>query len=132
MKKPSTQHDIDLIIGKLLRWGVMISCTITIFGGVVYLFQHQGPVLGYKAVEKTEDFAGAPQYLRGIRTIVSQVFQLDGAAIAQLGVIVLISTPILRVIFSLVSFAIEKDKLYVAITLIVLAIIFANMIFGLH
>ena len=132
MKKPETQHDIDLIIGKLLRVGVVVSCAITIFGGIVYLFQHQGPVTGYRAVEKAGDFHGAAPYLREINTIIPRVFEFDGAAIAQLGIIILIFTPIFRVVFSLISFIMEKDRLYVVITLIVLAIIFINMIFGLH
>ncbi|MDR1743387.1 MAG: DUF1634 domain-containing protein [Dysgonamonadaceae bacterium] len=132
MKKLITQHDIDLVIGKLLRVGVIVSCSITLFGGIVYLFQHQGPVTGYGAVEKAGDFRGAPEYLRGIGSILSRIAQFDGAAIAQFGIIILIFTPVLRVVFSLFSFVLEKDRLYTAITLIVLAIIFANLFFGLH
>ncbi|MDR1516668.1 MAG: DUF1634 domain-containing protein [Dysgonamonadaceae bacterium] len=132
MKNPSSQHDIDLIIGKLLRVGVIVSCAITIFGGILYLFQHQGAVSGYGAVEKAADFHGAAEYLREIGSIVPRIFHLDGAAIAQFGIIVLIFTPIMRVLFSLLSFIVEKDKLYIVITLIVLLIIFANLFFGLR
>lgn len=133
MKKLTTQHDIDIIIGKLLRYGVLLASAITVFGGVIYILQHQGSMPDYKAVTDTHiPFRGAPAYLREFPTILSHVFQFDGAAIVQLGLIVLIATPILRVAFSLFSFAIEKDKLYVAITFVVLTIIFINMIFGLH
>lgn len=133
MKKINNQHDTDVIIGKLLRLGVVISCAITVIGGIIYLFQHQGPFTGYKAVLGDNDiFEGAPLYLRELSTIIPQVFNFDGAAIIQIGVIALIATPILRVFFSLITYIIEKDKLYIVITLIVLAIIFVNMIFGLH
>ncbi len=133
MRKLSTQHDIDLMIGKLLRAGVITASVITILGGIIYLYQNHGTMPDYKAIPGHHDlFEGASLYLREISTILPQVFRLDGAAIVQLGLIVLIATPILRVLFSLVSFIIEKDKLYIGITLIVLSIIFINMIFGLH
>ncbi len=56
---------------------------------------------------------------------------MDGAAIIQLAVVILISTPIIRVAFSAVTFAVEKDWRYVIITLVVLAIIFFGMLSGL-
>jgi uncharacterized membrane protein len=51
----------------------------------------------------------------------------DAAAIVQLGVLLLIATPIARVIFAAIGFAVERDRLYVAISLAVLAV----LIFGL-
>nr|NKQ94879.1 DUF1634 domain-containing protein [Escherichia coli] len=56
---------------------------------------------------------------------------LDGASIIQLAVVLLIATPILRIAFSVLAFAIEKDKLYVIITLIVFSIIIFGMYSGL-
>ncbi len=133
MIKLTTQHDVDALIGKLLRAGVVVASIITVIGGIIYLFQHSGTVPDYKAIPGHHNtFTGAPAYLREFPTIVAHVFQLDGAAIIQLGLIVLIATPVLRVVFSLFSFAIEKDKLYVIITTIVLLIILINMFFGLH
>ena len=133
MNKLTTQHDVDTLIGKLLRVGVVVASIITVIGGIIYLFQHAGVVPVYKAIPGHHSaFSGAPAYLREFPTIISHVFQFDGAAIIQLGLIVLIATPVLRVVFSLFSFAIEKDKLYVLITTIVLIIIMINMFFGLH
>ena len=75
---------------------------------------------------------GVEDYLRELNTIFPRMLDFDGAAIIQFGVLVLIATPIIRVAFSAFSFLIEKDYLYVVITLIVLAIIMANMLLGLH
>lgn len=50
-------------------------------------------------------------------------------AIAQLGLVLLVATPILRVATSLVAFALERDRLYVALTAIVLAILLASALF---
>lgn len=125
------ERDVEQYIGKLLRYGVMLSCAITLFGGVIYLFQHKGVMVDYSPVPTGMAF-GVEDYLRELNTIFPRMLDFDGAAIIQFGVLVLIATPIIRVAFSAFSFLIEKDYLYVVITLIVLAIIMANMLLGLH
>lgn len=126
------ERDVELYIGKLLRYGVMISCAITLFGGVIYLFQHKGVMPDYSPIPSGQPFPGVADYLRELTTVIPRVLSFDGAAIIQLGVVVLIATPIIRVGFSAFSFLVEKDYMYVVITLIVLAIIIANMVLGLH
>ncbi len=127
------ERDMELLIGKLLRYGVMLACGITLFGGVIYLFQNHGvSMVHYKPTPDDMPFPGVEFYLREITTIIPRVLSFDGAAIIQLGVCVLIATPILRVAFSVIGFLIEKDYMYVVITLIVLCIIVANMLLGLH
>ncbi len=125
------ERDVEQYIGKLLRYGVMLSCAITLFGGVIYLLQHKGVMVDYSPVPTGMAF-GVEDYLRELNTIFPRMLDFDGAAIIQFGVLVLIATPIIRVAFSAFSFLIEKDYLYVVITLIVLAIILANMLLGLH
>jgi uncharacterized membrane protein len=126
------ERDMELLIGKLLRYGVTLACGITLFGGVIYLYQHHGASIShYKPVPDGLPFPGT-DYLRELATIVPRMFAFDGAAIIQFGVCVLIATPILRVAFSIIGFLIEKDYLYVVITAIVLCIILANMLLGLH
>lgn len=125
------EKDVEQYIGKLLRYGVILSCAITLFGGIIYLFQQKGVIVDYSPVPTGQAF-GVADYLRELNTIIPRILDFDGAAIIQFGVVVLIATPIMRVAFSAFSFLIEKDYLYVIITLIVLAIIVANMLLGLH
>lgn len=128
-----TERDVELLIGKLLRYGVMLACGITLFGGAIYLFQNHGVSMEhYKPTPDGIPFPGVEHYLRELTTIIPRILSFDGAAIIQLGVCVLIATPILRVVFSVVAFLVEKDYMYVVITLIVLSIIIANMLLGLH
>jgi uncharacterized membrane protein len=63
-------------------------------------------------------------------SLVVAATNLKGQAIIQLGIVLLIATPILRVICSTIGFALEKDYLYVGISLLVLLIIFASMMGG--
>lgn len=120
------ERDVELYIGKLLRYGVILSSIITLLGGIIYVSQHPHEIPNFKT------FIGAPEYLRGLNTIIPRVLQLDGLAIIQLGVAVLIATPILRIAFSILAFAIERDFMYVVITCIVLGIILANLFFGIE
>ena len=131
------EKDMELFIGKLLRYGVFLSCGITLFGAVIYLYQHHGMSMEMYRPIKGSDFPSQTyreqySYLWDLSTIIPRMLTFDGAAIIQFGVCVLIATPILRVAFSVIGFLIEKDYLYVGITLIVLCIIIANMLLGLH
>ncbi|MGZ4001546.1 MAG: DUF1634 domain-containing protein, partial [Mucilaginibacter sp.] len=58
------------------------------------------------------------------------VVHLRGQAIIQLGIALLIATPILRVVFAAIGFILEKDHLYTLISLIVLLVIIISMITG--
>ena len=55
------------------------------------------------------------------------LLELRPIAITQLGLLVLIATPVVRVAVSVVGFSRERDALYVAITLAVLAILLASL-----
>lgn len=123
-----TENGMRLFIAKALRIGTIVSCAITLLGGAFYLFQSRHVVPDYTP----EKFDGATGYLRGFSSLIPRILVADGAAIIQLGVILLIATPILRILFSAIAFLFEKDYLYVGITLLVLVIIIANMFLGLH
>lgn len=126
------ERDMELFIGKLLRYGVIISCIITLIGGIFYLLQQGTQMPDYSPIPDGKPFLGVISDLRELYTIIPLAFNLNGAAIIQFGVCVLIATPILRVAFSIIAFLAEKDYLYVGITMLVLAIIIANMLLGLH
>lgn len=126
------ERDLELFLGKFLRFGVTLSCIITLIGGVFYLYQQHGVMPDYTPVPDNMPFPGVDISLRSLSAIFQGILELRGASIIQFGVIVLIATPILRVALSAFGFFLEKDKMYVIITLIVLAIIIANMLLGLH
>jgi uncharacterized membrane protein len=126
MKKndPVNDKDIELLIGNVLRWGVLLSMTVVIFGGVVYLYRHGHTVYNYSV------FNGQPDFTSHVGAILNGVLNFKGRSIIQLGIILLIATPIARVLLSAVSFVVEKDYLYVGIALLVLTIITISMLGG--
>ena len=120
----TTQQDkwMDEIIGHLLRTGVIISAAIVLMGGVVYLSRHQVPITNYQL------FQGEPEELRTIPGIVHETVYFKGRGLIQLGLLVLIATPIARVAFSLLAFLYERDWTYVVVTAIVLALLLYSLL----
>ncbi len=117
--KAGTWNDlrIEIIIGTLLRTGVILAAAVVLVGGVLYLVRHGHEIPDYRT------FHGEPENLKSPKDIVHGVFDVNARAIIQLGLLLLIATPVARVAFSAVAFAIEHDYMYVVITLIVLAIL---------
>ena len=112
---------IEVIIGALLRTGVMLAATVVLFGAVVYLARHGHEVPNYGV------FRGEPDNLTSVIAIFHGALGMSGRAIIQLGLLLLIATPVARVLFSAVAFAIERDYLYTFITLIVLGILLYSL-----
>jgi len=125
MAAPTNFKDKDMqtIIGWVLRLGVMISMSVVFVGGVIYLMRHGHSIADYTT------FTGVPDFVHPAG-IIDGILHFRGRAIIQAGIVLLIATPIVRVICSVVGFVVEKDRLYTIIALIVLAIIFISMLSG--
>jgi uncharacterized membrane protein len=115
--QPWRDRRIEIILGNLLRTGVLVSAAVVLVGASIYLSRHAHEPADYRV------FRGEPSEYRTIRGVIQSVISGRGQGIIQLGLLLLIATPIARVAFSVVGFAIEHDRLYVAFTLIVLAIL---------
>ena len=117
--KPQPWRDrrIEVILGNLLRTGVLVSAAVVLAGACIYLYRHAHDPADYRV------FRGEPSEYRTISGVIQSVISGRGQGIIQLGLLLLIATPIARVAFSVVGFAIERDRLYVAFTLLVLAIL---------
>ena len=112
---------IEIIIGTLLRTGVILAATVVLFGGVLYLTRHGHEIPSYTT------FHGEPESLKNPVDIFHGVTGMSARAIIQLGLLLLIATPVARVAFSAVAFAMERDGMYVVVTLIVLAILLYSL-----
>jgi uncharacterized membrane protein len=117
------QHDqrMEVLMGRLLQIGVLLASAVVLLGGVLYLHQHAGTPANYRT------FASEPATLRHPAQLFALVAKGDGTAIIQLGVLLLIATPIARVVFAVVGFAVERDRLYVAVSLAVLAVLMIGL-----
>ena len=117
-KEKFGERDFQQLIGNLLRYGVWISLAVAFLGGLVYLSNHGTETVDYSKFIEND---------RSIFQVVTSVFEgistFQGESLIFLGIVLLFLTPVLRMILSLFSFLLEKDYLYVAITLVVILII---------
>ena len=98
------------------------SFDMAVLGGIIYLAKHGSQPADYRV------FHGEPSELRGVRSIVRYALDLHGRGIIQLGLLMLIATPVARVAFSIFGFAAEKDRLYMSFTALVLAILLYSLL----
>ena len=119
-----TDQRVEIIVGNLLRAGVLLAAAVVCAGGVVFLARHGAETPHYRL------FAGEPPGLRTISGILAGVLTFHGRYIIQLGLLILIATPVARVAFSVAAFALERDRMYVVFTLIVLAVLLFSLLGG--
>jgi uncharacterized membrane protein len=110
-----SDHEVESVVGNLLRAGVLLAAAVVALGGVLYLVRY-GAARPQQGV-----FHGEPADLRSVGGIVLDALRLSRRGIIQLGVLLLIATPVARVVFSIVAFLQQRDGKYVVVTLIVLA-----------
>jgi uncharacterized membrane protein len=120
-----TDTRAEAILAQLLRAGVILSAVVVLAGGFMYLTQK-----GRDKARGLHEWHGEPSEMRSLGGILHAVTTGDSASIIQLGLILLIATPIARVITSVFVFALERDYLYIAFTLIVLAILLYSLAGG--
>jgi uncharacterized membrane protein len=108
-------------MGLLLRTGVILAACIVLVGGVVYLAGHPYPS-DYRV------FRGEPERLRLISGIFGEAMAFHARGLIQLGLLVLILTPIARVTFSVFAFLYQRDWMYVVFTLIVLLLLLNSLL----
>jgi len=113
--------DIQMILGTLLRVGVILSMSVVGAGAFFYLLTNSDHLVDYtKFHPGSGNYSSMSQVWAGLKVH-------DGAAIIQMGTLLLIFTPITRVVFSVFSFLIERDYLYVAIGTFVLSVILFSL-----
>jgi uncharacterized membrane protein len=109
------EQRMDIIIGNLLRYGVIIAGTVVLLGGIFYLVRHGLEFPEYRI------FRGEPVELRSFGGVFRILTALSPRGIIQFGFLLLLATPLARVAFSVFAFARQRDLTYVLVTLFVLA-----------
>jgi len=121
MNNNEGKKDMRIWISLILRTGVLASALLLLIGGILFHFQHPGTVFSFKS------FAGEPERLREVSAIFNEALQFRSRSVIQFGILVLIATPVLRVIFSFIEFLIHRDWVFVLITAIVISTLFYSL-----
>src|SRR6186997_3181060 len=116
---PAEKQRLDIMLGNLLRTGVTVAAVSVRAGAVLYLARHSGEHPSYAT------FRREPADLRSVAA------SFRGRGVIQLGLLLLIATPVARVAFSAYAFGRLRDGRYVVVTLVVLALLLYSL-FGAH
>lgn len=113
---------LEGIIGNLLRAGVLLAAAIVFVGGVLYLLQHHADPATYHTFEiESSAMTTLPGILRSTA-------HLNSEGLIQFGLLLLIATPVARVALAVAGFYLEKDHLYVWVSLIVLGVLLFSLL----
>ena len=119
---PLTDEKLELAIGRTLQTGVLLAAAVVLIGGVMFLFHApSGPRPDYR------HFHGVAAHLRTPWGIWPGVVHGDAESVIQLGLLLLIATPVVRVILAGVGFLMERDQLYAWVSAVVLAVLLYSL-----
>lgn len=127
--EPASGSDFDdarmeQVMGRLLQSGVLLAAGVVLAGGVLYLLAHAGERTNYRV------FVARPVGLRHPVALFRGIASGNASAIIQLGILLLVATPIGRVVFAVIAFVRERDRLYIAVSLTVLGVLLFGMLRG--
>lgn len=105
------------IISTILTAGVALAVIVVLFGASLYLLRHgqQHPTFHV--------FEGEPNELKQIAGIIENSLALKGRGIIQLGLLILMATPVMRVAFAAAAYLATGDRMYFAFSLAVFCLL---------
>ena len=112
-------------MGNLLRAGVILAAVVVFAGGIFYQIRYGTTSPDYRV------FRGESADLRNLSGILADAIDLHSRGLIQLGLLLLVATPVARVAFSIFAFARQHDVTYVVFTLIVLGVLIYSLV-GWH
>lgn len=117
------EHEMEIMVARMLRIGVLSSAVVVLIGGVLYLLHGSGAIVHYQS------FHGEPLRYRDPLFMVHAILHGDPRSVIMLGLLLLIATPVVRVLLCLVGFSMQRDRLYVGVSAIVLAVLLYSLFF---
>lgn len=122
----------EVIVSSLLRFGVLISLALVAIGVILMLATGGTGYGGGLDLPGLLTGEGAPSaaWPHTVGSVLSGTAAARPYALILLGLLLLIATPVLRVIISVFLFMIEHDHLYVLITLFVLGVLLLSFLLG--
>lgn len=122
--RSANDQRLDLFIGRLLQIGVLVAAAVVVVGGWMLLAQSGSGAAAFSS------FRGEPQQLRSLVGIARAAFAGDSRGIVQLGLVLLICTPLARVALTLIAFVVQRDRIFIAVTSLVLAILLYGLLWS--
>lgn len=123
-----TVRRVELAISNVLRGGVIVSLSLIVLGTCITFARH--PSYFSQSVELQLLISPDSSFPHDLQNLGRDLHEFRGKAIVTLGLLVLIATPILRVAISIVAFIYQGDRIYTAITAMVLCLLLLSLVLG--
>jgi len=120
MNKP-TDQDLDISVAAMLRFGIILAAVVVFAGGALYLRHPWTPIPNYS------HFRSDGHSLSTISGIFDGLIHLHPQSIIQFGLLLLIATPVARVVLCVIGFARQRDRLYVLVSSVVLLVLIYSL-----
>lgn len=118
----------EKLISNLLRTGVFSSAALVVLGTIVTFLRHPSYLSSVEQGRQLRD--GLTSFPTTLPAVVQGLTRSEGNAIVMAGLMVLIATPILRVVVSIVAFLQMRDRVFAGITTLVLLLLLTSLSLG--
>lgn len=119
---------MEIQISRVLRIGVTLSLIFLVTGTILSFVHHPEYRVSSAAMDRLmERPEGSPGFLEAVAPGLRHG---RGQALVAVGLLLLILTPITRVVMSLILFLRQGDRAFAAITAFVLVLILVSMLLG--
>jgi uncharacterized membrane protein len=118
---------MNALISGLLRYGVSLSAIIIMTGTILLLVRSGSQDISRLVVYNPNQIPH-DNFDPSLGHMVAGLAALDPQSIIELGVLVLLATPVARVFLSVLLFSAEGDRTYACITAAVLALLLFSML----
>ncbi len=108
---------LRLLLAAIMLWGVALAAVVMIAGGAIFLAHHAGQPTG------DHKFTGEPADLRHPVAIIKAALHGNDDCLIQVGVLLLLFNPLVRVALAAWGYAASRDWLYAGIGALVLAVL---------
>jgi uncharacterized membrane protein len=122
LAKTESEQQLESLLSNLLKYGVLTASAVVLLGGILYLIRHGAEPVQYHV------FRGEPSQLCSPAGVLEAVLSGSRRGIIQLGLLLLIATPVLRVVISLVVFLRSRNFHYVIVTFLVLTALIYSLV----
>ena len=120
-------ESMNLVIGNVLRYGVVLSAAAVLFGTILLVASNGGSDTGSYLTYLPNQIPHSA-FDVSFSALLSGLANFNAFSWIELGVIILIATPVSRVLISVLLFAAERDRLYVIVTATVLVVLLFSML----
>lgn len=111
------EERLRALLARIMIWGLVLAAGTMLVGGIIFLAHHAGQKPG------DHKFTGEPSDLRHPVAIVKAALQGNDDSLIQVGVLLMLLNPLVRVAMAALGYAVAKDRLYAGVAGFVLAVL---------